>query len=158
MTIDRVLAQTGVDFDSAFIGYVDKRIGSAGGQDQIAAWEALPELFKMYHALFALDSDVSNGGFQQYFGRYASYPPFVIAAIRGLDRVSPAHAPLAREAVAIFVHYMPKLQPVMELFEIPASPLLTETDINDRFRAAGFLLHLRIAWLEANRDAVRTAV
>src|SRR5262249_9895521 len=114
MDINEVLSRTGVDYDNAFIEYLDDRIGDTAGRDQMAAWDSLPEVFKQYHALFALDSEVFNGGFGQYFGRYASCPPFIQAGIRGLELVgSPAHAALGREAISIFVHYIPQLQQLM---------------------------------------------
>ncbi len=157
MDINEVLSQTDVDYDNAFLEYLDDRIGETAGRDQMAAWESLPDLFKQYHAVFALDSEVFNGGFGQYFGRYATFPTFVRAGIRGLDLVgSSAHARLAREAVSIFVHYIPELQVLMETLAIPHSPKLAESDIDRRFQHVGDLQAIRIAWLEANRDTIRS--
>lgn len=156
MSINEVLSHTGVDYDNAFIEYLDDRIGETAGQDQMAAWDSLPEVFKQYHALFALDSDVFNGGFEQYFRRYASCPAFIQAGIRGLDLVgSPAHRELAREAISIFVHYIPQLQELMLALAIPQSAKLTESDIDRRFQQAGDLQAMRFAWLEANRETIR---
>lgn len=156
MHIDEVLSHSDVDYDNAFIEYLDNRIGEKAGSDQMAAWQSLPEMFRQYHALYALDSDVFNGGFGQYFGRYASCPGFIQAGIRGLDLIgSQAHGKLAREAVSIFVHYIPQLQEVMLALAIPHSPKLTESDIDQRFQDAADLQAMRIAWLEANREIIR---
>jgi hypothetical protein len=156
MGLEDVLAKKDVALLNAFVGLIDERIGEAAGLDQLRAWEAQPALFQQIHAVVALDTEQSNGRFEQYFGRYAGYPPFVIAAIRGLEVVgNPAQVALAREAVAIFVHYFPALQRVMEEFDIRPGPRLTETDIDVRFREAGNLLDITIRWLEANRETVR---
>lgn len=156
MDIDEVLSHKGVDLCNEFVAYIDDRIGQDAGLGQLHAWEALPEVFKQYHALSALDSEVFNGGFEQYYGRYAGYPPFIGAAIRGLELVgSPAHAKLAREAIAIFVHYFPKLQPLLEQLGISLAPKLTETDIDARFYEVGDLLGIQMNWIAANRDTIR---
>lgn len=145
----------GVKLDNAFLEYLDDRIGEHAGGDQIQAWQSLPELFRQYHALFALDSDQFNGGFEQYFRQYAAYTPFVEEALAGLAMVGNAEQlRLAREAVSIFVHYFPKLQSVMDSLAIAPTPRVTETDIDRRFQSAGDLQGLRIAWLEANRDTL----
>jgi hypothetical protein len=156
MKINEVPAQIGALYDNAFIEYLNKRIGEDAGQDQLEAWESLPEALKEYHALFNLDGDVFNGGFGQYLRRYAWHPPYIAAAIRGLERVAGhTHAKLACEAISLYVHYIPELQPLMDSHAIPPSPRLEESDIDARFREAGDLQKLRFAWLETNRDLLR---
>lgn len=158
MNIEEVLRQQGINYDNAFLEYLDDRIGEHAGEGQLQAWASLPDVFQQYHALFALDSEVFNGGFGQYFRNYASHPPFVAAAIRGLELVGgPRHAQLAREAISIFVHYVPALEPLMGSLAIPHSPKLAESDVDQRFRAAGDLQKLRLNWLEANRETIRAA-
>ena len=156
MNISDVIKLKGVQYDNAFLEYLDDRIGQSAGHDQIQAWESLPAEFKEYHALFSLDMDVFNGGFGQYFRGYATYPPFIAAAIRGLERVGATkHVPLVHEAISIFVHYIPELQPLMESLKIPQSSKQTDSDIDTRFREAGNLQLLRFAWLDANRETIR---
>ncbi|WP_339745388.1 DUF4375 domain-containing protein [uncultured Rubinisphaera sp.] len=156
MNIGEVVSQNGVDYDNAFLEYLDNCIGENAGADQIAAWESLPQMFRQYHALFALDSEQFNGGFNQYFARYSSYAPMCEAALDGLKLVSAdKHHELALEAVSIFVHYFPNLQTVMEQRSISESPKLTETDIDHRFQAAGDLQELRLKWLDASRTLIQ---
>jgi hypothetical protein len=155
MNIADVITLTGVDYDNAFLEYLDERIGENAGADQIAAWESLPSIFRQYHALFALDSEQFNGGFNQYFAQYSSYVPMCEAALEGLTLVgADQHRELALEAVSIFVHYFPNLQPIMAKLSIPESPKLTETDIDHRFQATGDLQGLRLKWLDSSRTLI----
>ncbi|MFO0797586.1 MAG: DUF4375 domain-containing protein [Gemmataceae bacterium] len=157
MELTEVLRLTDFELYRAFIAYLENRIGEEAGVDQLRAWEALPDLLKQFHAVVGLDSQVFNGGFTQYLRVYAGYSPFIASAIRGLDMVGcPAHAELAREAVAIYVHYLPNLQPLMEEFRIPPRPKVDETDITERFREAGDLQKILVAWVDANREAIRS--
>lgn len=156
MSIDHVIAQQGINYDNAFLEYLDKRIGESAGEDQVAAWQALPPHFRQYHALFALDSEQFNGGFNQYFARYSSFVPICEAALDGLTLIGASkHYALALEAVSIFVHYFPSLQPIMASRTIAKTPRVEETDIDHRFQEAGDLQQLRLDWLEANRALIQ---
>lgn len=158
MELVKVLRLKGYELYREFIAYLENRIGAEAGVHQLRAWEALPDVLKQFHAVIGLDSQVFNGGFTQYLQVYSAYPPFVTAAIRGLDMTGCAtHAKLAREAVAIYVHYLPSLQPVADELRLPPHPKTDDTDITARFRDAGDLQPILMAWVEASREVIRHA-
>lgn len=140
---DDLLEQAIVDFVTAHGEWQDDAL--------LALFASLPEGFGIVYTSWALDAEIANGGFHQYFwntkGRYLDLATKAVARIG-----SPEHVQVLEEAVAIFRGQgrpdLTGLDPRQQLEAFSASARASELDpLDSRWYDLGDLAAARVRFI-----------
>lgn len=122
--------------DREICDFVETYIGEQGGAKQQQLWQELPHKHRMYYATVILESQVENGGFYQYLNWAYETPEIIQEALDGLRMIGATeHLALTNEALALFVHFIEELEPIVSNPSngIQRLPKQEESDIDDRY-------------------------
>lgn len=77
-------------------------------------WSELPDIHRLYYATNVLEGEIENGGFEQYLHNLKNQTNVIQDGLDGLQMIgAQEHLALTREAIALFVHVIKELEPLI---------------------------------------------